>query len=145
MTDTAENTVLEIKRVFDAPTSRVFAAWLTREEWQAWIGPEGVKCDVPVLEPRVGGRYRIVMHLAGGREVRVAGYFKAIEAPKRVAFTWGPEDDPKIESVVTVSLRDLNGKTELTLRHEGLGTTMNRDDHGRGWNSALNKLAAYLK
>jgi hypothetical protein len=25
-----------------------------------------------------------------------------------------------------------------------LGSVSNRDDHGRGWNSALNKLAAYL-
>ena len=34
--------------------------------------------------------------------------------------------------------------TELTLRQEGLGTVENRDAHGTGWNSALNKLAGHL-
>jgi uncharacterized protein YndB with AHSA1/START domain len=40
MTVTAEDTVLEITRVFEAPPARVFDAWLTREQWQAWIGPK---------------------------------------------------------------------------------------------------------
>jgi hypothetical protein len=43
-----------------------------------------------------------------------------------------------------VKLRELNGRTELTLRHEGLPTAADRDGHGKGWNSALNKLAAYV-
>ena len=43
--------VLEIVRSFDAPPARVSDAWLVREQWQAWIGPEGVQCEVPLLEP----------------------------------------------------------------------------------------------
>lgn len=42
MSATAEDTTLEISRMFDAPAARVFNAWLNREEWQAWIGPEGM-------------------------------------------------------------------------------------------------------
>jgi uncharacterized protein YndB with AHSA1/START domain len=140
MTATTEDTVLEIKRVFDAPPARVFDAWLNREEWQAWIGPEGVSCEVPVLERRVGGRYRVIMHLSDGQVIPVTGIFKTIEPPKRFAFTWGREG----ETLVTVTLREMNGKTELTLRHEGLETVSNRDSFGKGWNSALNKLATYL-
>ena len=51
-----DDTTLLITRIFDAPREQVFDAWLTREEWQAWIGPEGVRCDVPLLEAHVGGR-----------------------------------------------------------------------------------------
>jgi uncharacterized protein YndB with AHSA1/START domain len=90
----AEDTTLEITRVFDAPPARVFDAWLNREEWQAWIGPEGVNCEVPLLEPRVGGRYRIAMHLSDGRVIPVAGVFKIIDAPRTLAFTWGWEGTP---------------------------------------------------
>lgn len=143
MTAATENVVLEIRRVFDAPRARVFDAWLNREEWQAWIGPEGVRCEVPVFERRVGGRYRLIMHLSDGQVIPVTGVFKTIEAPKRFAFTWGREGEAR-ETLVTVTLRETNGKTELTLRHEGLETVANRDSHGKGWNSALNKLAAYL-
>ncbi len=141
---TAEDTTLEITRVFDAPAARVFDAWLDREEFQAWIGPEGMSCEVPLHEPRVGGRYRIIMRLSDGRVIPVAGVFKMVDPPRRLVFTWGWEGDASRESLVTITLREKGGKTELTLRQEGLGSVANRDDHGRGWNSALNKLVGYL-
>jgi uncharacterized protein YndB with AHSA1/START domain len=143
VTAKVENPVLEITRIFEATTAEVFNAWLDREEWASWIGPEGVHCDVTQLEPNVGGRYRLTMYLSDGNMLRVGGTFKAIEPNKSFAFTWGREGDPR-ETLVTVKLRDLNGRTELTLRQEGLPTAADRDSHGKGWNSALNKLAAYL-
>ena len=75
------------------------------EEWQAWIGPEGVNCEVPLLEPRVGGRYRIAMRLSDGREIPVAGVFKTIDPPKTLAFTWGWEGDASRQNSVTLTLR----------------------------------------
>jgi uncharacterized protein YndB with AHSA1/START domain len=140
-----DESVLVITRIFDAPPERVFDAWMTHNEWQAWIGPEGTKSDVQMMEPKVGGRYHIRMNLSNGQKMNVVGAYKAIERPKRFVFTWGPKDKPEISSTVTVMLRDVGGKTELTLQHEGLQTVDNRDAHGRGWNSALNKLARYVR
>jgi uncharacterized protein YndB with AHSA1/START domain len=138
-------TVLEITRVFDAPPSAVFDAWTVREQWQSWIGPEGIDCEVPLLEPRVGGRYKVIMRLTDGRVVPVVGTFKTVDRPTRLAFTWQWEGEgDQANTLVTLTLRDLGGKTELTLRHEGLRTVENRDGHGKGWNSAMNKLAAFL-
>jgi uncharacterized protein YndB with AHSA1/START domain len=144
MTTKLENPVLEITRIFDATPAEIFNAWLDREEWASWIGPEGVHCDVSVLEPRVGGRYRLTMHLPDGNIIRIAGIFKAIEPNRNFSFTWGAEGDPR-ETLVTVKLRELNGRTELKLRHEGLPTAADRDSHRKGWDSALNKLGAYLR
>jgi uncharacterized protein YndB with AHSA1/START domain len=143
VTTDSKRPVLEITRIFDAPPERVFAAWLDRDEWASWIGPEGVHCDIPMFEPRVDGRYRLMMHLPDGKVLPVAGVFTAIEPNKRFAFTWSMEGDPR-QTLVSVELRDLNGRTELKLRHEGLPTAADRDGHGKGWNSAFNKLAAYL-
>jgi uncharacterized protein YndB with AHSA1/START domain len=143
VTTKIENPVLEITRSFEATPAEVFDAWLNREEWASWIGPEGVHCDVPLLEPHIGGCYRLIMHLPDGNIIRIAGIFKAIEPNRNFSFTWGAEGDPR-ETLVTVKLRELNGRTELKLRHEGLPTAADRDSHGKGWNSALNKLAAYL-
>ena len=145
MSPPSDDTTLEITRLFDAPPERVFDAWLNREEWQAWIGPEGMSCQVPVLEPRVGGRYRITMRLSDGRVIPVAGVFKRIERPTALVFTWGWENDPSRQSLVMLTFRGKGSQTELVLRQDGLGSASNRDDHGRGWNSALNKLVAYLK
>jgi uncharacterized protein YndB with AHSA1/START domain len=140
-----DESLLEITRILDAAPARVFHAWLSRDEWQAWLGPEGVSCDVGLLEPHVGGRYRVTMNLPDGSVVSVAGVFKMIEEPRRLIFTWGWEGDDTRQSVITLTFKDLgSGRTELTLRQEGLGTVENRDGHAKAWNSALSKLADYL-
>lgn len=141
----SDDTILVITRAFEALPDRVFDAWLTREEWQCWIGPEGVDCDIHLLEPRVGGSYRLTMHVGGQPPIAVAGVFKVIDRPRLLSFTWGAADDPARQSLVTLTFLELNGKTEMTLRQEGLGSAANREQFGRGWNSALNKLDRYLE
>jgi uncharacterized protein YndB with AHSA1/START domain len=141
---TADNHVLEVTRTFDASPARVFNAWIIREEWQSWIGPEGLQCEVPLLEPRVDGRYRIMMKLLDGSVIPVAGSFQVIDPPKRLSFTWGREGDAKRPSVITLTLKDLDEKTELVLWQDAFATVESRDAHVIGWNSALNKLAAHL-
>ena len=142
---TTLNPVLEIRRLFDAPPNVVFDAWLEREQWQAWIGPEGCQCEVPLLEPKVGGRYRIQMHLSDGREIPVEGVFKVIDRPNALAFTWGGTLSAYPDTLVSIAFRAKGAQTEITLTHQGLPTPDDRDSHGKGWNSTLNKLARYVK
>ena len=144
MSSTAIEPVLKITRIFDAPPEQVFDAWATREQWQAWIGPEGCRCDVPLLEPHVGGRYRIQMHLNDGREIPVEGEFKTVDRPRSLVFTWGWALAGG-STLVRLTFKAVEGGTELTLIHEGLPTAEDREGHGKGWNSALNKLARYVK
>jgi uncharacterized protein YndB with AHSA1/START domain len=144
MTQLIDETVLEMTRLFDAPPARVFDCWIDREAWQSWIGPEGVRCEVPLLEPRVGGAYRIIMRMSDGRTIPVAGVFRTIDAPRTLAFTWGWENDADRQSLITLTFDDRDGKTRFTLKQEGLGSVENRDGHHAGWTGALNKLARYL-
>jgi uncharacterized protein YndB with AHSA1/START domain len=145
MSTTTLNPVLEIRRMFETSPEALFDAWLEREQWQAWIGPEGCQCDVPVLEPKVGGRYRIQMHLSDGREIPVEGVFQAIDRPRTLAFTWGWALGGHPDTLVTLTFRAKDGGTELILTHSGLPTEDSRSDHGKGWNSTLNKLARFVK
>jgi uncharacterized protein YndB with AHSA1/START domain len=69
---------------------------------------------------------------------------KAIERPRRLVFTWGWDGDPARQSLITITLVPEGGKTAFTLQQEGLGTVANRDDHNRGWSSALGKLERHL-
>lgn len=142
---TTINPVLKITRVFEASPERLFDAWFTREQWQAWIGPEGGHCDVPVLEPHLGGRYRLTMHIPGRPEIPVEGVFKAVDRPYKLAFTWGWALSGHADTLVSLAFRAVPGGTELSLTHEGLPTQEDRTGHGRGWNSTLNKLARYIK
>jgi uncharacterized protein YndB with AHSA1/START domain len=138
-------TTLLIKRTFEATAEHVFDAWLTRERWEAWIGPDGMDCKVTLLEPHVGGRYRIALRAPDGSPIPVSGVFEVIDRPRTLRFTWGWEGDPSKQSLITLELKEAGGMTELILRQEGLGSIANRRQHERGWNRTLSKLDRYLK
>jgi len=136
---------LSITRLFEASPEALFDAWFTREQWQAWIGPEGCQCEVPLLEAHRGGRYRIDMHLSEGRTLPVEGVFTVVDRPHSLAFTWGWALGGQNDTLVRLFFRAVENGTELTLVHEGLPTEDDRIGHGKGWNSALNKLSRYVK
>jgi uncharacterized protein YndB with AHSA1/START domain len=84
------------------------------------------------------------MHLTNGQVIPVSGVFKTIERPRLLVFSWGWNGDPARQSLITLEFLARGARTELVLRQEGLQSSANRDDHGRGWNSALNKLERHL-
>jgi uncharacterized protein YndB with AHSA1/START domain len=144
MNAAADDTTVVIARLFDAPPTRVFGAWVNREAFQSWIGPEGMTLAVPLLEARVGGRYRVIMRFADGRELPVGGEYKRIEAPVALEMSWGAESDPSRQSMIKLEFAEAQGKTKLSLRQIGLPSVASRDVHQRGWSGTLNKLAVYL-
>ena len=144
MNITVEKTpVLELTRNFDAAPERVFDAWLERS-WGDWIGPGAVTAEVTLLEPRVGGRYRIVMHTPDGKELTVHGVYKEINRPHQLVMSWIWEHGDT-ETILSLSFKPSNSGTELTIRHEGFSSEERRDNHNRGWNGTLDKLEASMR
>jgi uncharacterized protein YndB with AHSA1/START domain len=138
-------TDLVLVHLFDASAGAVFDAWTGREQWQSWLGPKGVHCEISRLEARVGGRYLLTMYLESGETIAVSGEFKAVDRPRLLVFTWGVDGDGARQSLISLSFRALGAeRTELTLRQEGLRSVANREAHGAGWESAFQKLAARL-
>ena len=135
--------VLELTRHFDAPPARVFEAWLDKS-WSDWVGPPGVKGEIAILEPRVGGRYRIVMHRPDGSTLTVAGLYKEITHFSRIVMSWKWEHEDA-DTLLTLTFRKASGGTELTLRHEGFAAVERRDGHNIGWTGTLDKLAEFLR
>jgi uncharacterized protein YndB with AHSA1/START domain len=53
--------------------------------------------------------------------------------------------DMPLEMLVTVTFEDLaDGRTKMTLKHEGLPAGEDRDGAGEGWAQSLDKLAALI-
>jgi uncharacterized protein YndB with AHSA1/START domain len=143
-----QNLALEIKRHIKAPRDRVYAAWTDPAQLKQWFGPENVQTDELVAEARAGGKFRWDLTNSEGEKMTCLGEYRELEPNKKIVFTWQWDDDEDWEnhtSVVTVELSDAEGGTELRLRHEQLPNEQSRDGHTGGWNSALNKLEAYLK
>jgi uncharacterized protein YndB with AHSA1/START domain len=147
----ASDLAIAITRTLDAPREAVFAAWTDPAQFSRWLGPGDIKAEVVALDPRVGGAYRIVMHgIPGGGHYAVRGTYREIEPPERLVFTWAWEEDAEThraghETLVTMTLRALGGRTELTLRHERFDSEKSRDSHNHGWLGCFEKLANHLK
>jgi len=82
------------------------------------------------------------LRAVGGRGP-VPGFDLTFSAPKSVSLTWALGGHP--DTLVTLTFRAKDGGTELILTHSGLTSEESRSDHGKGWNSALNKLARYVR
>jgi len=146
-TKTYGKTSLEIKRVINAPPSRVYAAWTDPEQLKQWWGPKEVKTRNFSADARVGGKYRWDLINQEGEEMSVFGEYRELVPDKRIVFTWKWDDDEAWEaknSVVTIELSECDGGTELKLTHVQLPSEASRDRHNEGWNSVLDRFEEFF-
>jgi uncharacterized protein YndB with AHSA1/START domain len=79
---------LTIERRFNAPPAKVYAAWTDPEKIKRWMGPGEVKTLRAESDPRVGGRYRIVMRAPDGEEHDVSGIYREVIPNEKLVFSW---------------------------------------------------------
>ncbi len=140
-----EGEALEVRRTFQAPAQRVFAAWTSPEELKRWSGPGPVTTPFAEVDLRVGGCYCIHMREPDGAEHRVFGVYREVDPPRRLVYTWSWEGDSEsVDSLVTVEFHERGNATEVVLRHEGFPTKERRDRHESGWSGCLDKLETVL-
>jgi len=139
---------LVITRVFDAPRELVFECWTEPEHLRHWQGaPRGFTVTSSESDIRPGGFFRICMRSPEGADHWLEGGYREIMKPERLVFThiWlDANRKPGRETLVTITLAERGGKTELTLRQSGFASVEARDGHKHGWSSALDVLADYL-
>ena len=138
---------LVIKRHFNAPAERVFAAFTKRDLMQAWYGPENMTVPHCEVDARIGGKYRVEMHSPSGSVHVVTGEFKEIRPPERLVYTWGWLEGAGRgpETLVTLTFASHDGGTDLTLEQSGFLTDDLRDRHAHGWNASWPALDAALE
>lgn len=139
---------LVITRVFDAPRHLVFECWTDPAHLQHWQGaPRGFTVTSSESDIRPGGFFRICMRSPEGQDHWLEGHYREIVKPERLVFTHAWLDangKPAHETLVTITLTNRNGKTELTLRQTGFASVESREGHEFGWTSALDVLVDYL-
>jgi uncharacterized protein YndB with AHSA1/START domain len=81
-----------------------------------------------------------------GKVFHLSGEFRDVEPPARLAYTfrWEEPTPDDRETVVTLSLRDLDASTELSLVQGAFATEERRALHERGWTEALDRLEELL-
>jgi uncharacterized protein YndB with AHSA1/START domain len=157
-TDTTSAVV--ITRIFDAPRELVWKAWTDPEHYQRWWGPKDFTAPAPQIDLRVGGKYLSCMQSPDGQKFWSTGVYREIVAPERLVYTdsfgdehgnivpasyYGMGDDFPLETIVTVTLEAVGGKTKMTLTHAGMPAGEMADQAAAGWNESFDKLAETLK
>ena len=140
---------------YDATPEQVFNAWANPEALGKWFGPHSHKCKVEKYEFFEGGQHQIRMIPTGAdadyegdtmQDSVCAGQFVEIVPNQRIimTFDWIENGTPMGDSLLTIELLPLGGKTRLTLTHERLPDEQVRDAHESGWQGSLECLEEYL-
>ncbi|HTB00797.1 MAG TPA: SRPBCC domain-containing protein [Bradyrhizobium sp.] len=137
---------LTLKRRLNASPAKVYAAWTSPQKIARWFGPAQVKAgtEQAVIDPCVGGRYRISFDMENGEHCEIGGVYREVVPDRLLVFSWAWHTTPERESQVTVSLQPDGDGTLLTLHHEAFFDQAARDGHERGWNGALDKLKKFV-
>jgi len=135
---------LTIRRELPAPPDRCFRAWTDPQALKRWFGPGTHEVVLAETDPRVGGRYRLVMRSDGGEEHEVSGEFCEVVADRKLVFTWAWRSTPERQSLVTVEFAPAGDATTLTLTQEEFADEAARDRHHHGWTASLGRLAAFV-
>lgn len=106
-----------------------------------WWGVTG-HANTPVAEAdlRVGGRFRVQFWTPDGERHSVSGLYREVAPDRKLVFSWAWQSTPERESQITIDFKPDGDGTILTLTHEQFFDEKARDDHGVGWNQALDNL-----
>ena len=136
---------LVLKRRIKAAPEKVYEAWTKPEQMTRWWGvTDNPKPPVAETDLRVGGRFRVQFWDPKNEHHSVSGTYREVVPNRKLSFSWAWQSTPERESLVTIDLNPVNDGTMLTLTHEQFFSEKARDDHGRGWSMALDRLEALL-
>jgi uncharacterized protein YndB with AHSA1/START domain len=144
----------------DAPAAQVFRAWTDPEHLQWYYNDhQPIPSDPIEVDLRVGGVWRQRMVINEETDFVTGGVYREIVRDEKLVFNWGaadgwPELDlerPDESPLVTVSLTEVGGRTEMTVRvqlPEGISEARAREWLSRGirdgWRDTVDRLAARL-
>jgi uncharacterized protein YndB with AHSA1/START domain len=143
----SEKASLVLRRTFEAPCDLLFEVWSQPKHLVNWWGPNDFSLPYCDVDFRIGGTYRFCMRSPEGEDHWVAGVYREIVAPSKIAFTWIREDasgKALCNTVVTVEFEEVEGKTNFILTHDGFESLPYRDEHIGGWSQCLDRLGEYV-
>jgi uncharacterized protein YndB with AHSA1/START domain len=130
-----------VERILAAAPDEVYAAWVEAEALALFIAPAPGTARVEI-DPRVGGRVRIVMTFPD-RVTEIEGAYLALDPPHRISFSWRPLR-AGFDSVVTVTFEPHGeGETRMTITHTRLPESW-LDSYRHGWGLISDHVAAVL-
>lgn len=153
-----ENEVV-IERMIDAPRQMVFDAFTDAEQLKQWYAPNGCHISYCKIDFRVGGVFHHCITTEHG-DCWCKGVYHEIIEPEKLVYSLlfsdkegtsvdsspvGKHPDWPLETVVTITLHEINGKTKLTL-HQTVSEALAKETGAYpSWLQMLDKLEETIK
>jgi uncharacterized protein YndB with AHSA1/START domain len=129
-----------VRREIAATAEELFDAWLDAQSLGTWLKPRGIRETRAETDPRVGGRFRIVM--VSDESFEHTGIYREIDRPRRLVFTWSSPATGFRDSLVTVTFQPLASSTVVEIHQVGLPDEVAQASHHEGWSDALRELSS---
>ncbi|WP_436515580.1 SRPBCC family protein [Ekhidna sp. To15] len=146
MTDSLKT--ITINRLFDAPIDLVWEAWTQADHIIKWWGPDGIETKIIHHHFEVGGTWKYIMAMPGGKDFIAEGKYLEIDPPNKLVTSANflPMTEGVIMEVYLES--ESENKTEFTFKviHETEEYKLQQEKMGvyNGWGSVFERLADFL-
>ena len=138
---------INLHRVFKAPPSRVYKAFLDPAAQSKWLPPAGYTCTVHHSEPKVGGTFRMSFtEFESGNANAFGGTFLELVPNEKLRYT-DTFEDPNLpgEITVTVTMKPVMCGTDVTIVQEGVPDIIPEEMCYLGWQDSLKQLAQFVE
>jgi len=145
-------------RVIHASPQAIYRALVDPETLLTWLPPAGMRGQLYVFEPRVGGRYRMSLtYLDPGdstpgktsrhEDVVQGQFFELVPGERVVQQVEFESGDPAFAGAMrmTWSLAPVPEGTKITVLCEDVPDGIRKEDHDAGLRSTLSNLAALFE
>jgi uncharacterized protein YndB with AHSA1/START domain len=143
----SDDRTLRIERTFRAPAQAVFDAWTSEEVLRRWFHAEhDWETSEAEVDLRVGGEVRVVMRDPfKDAEYGGGGRYTEIDPPRRLAFTWLWDDNPRRMLIELDFEEREEGITTVRFTHSGLWDEEAVRSHEGGWTRCFDNLERTLE
>ncbi len=140
------NTV-KLHRVFAAPPSKLYRAFLEPDAMASWVPPHGFTCIVHEMDVREGGQHRCSFRNFGsGNSHSFGGTYLKLVKDELLVYD-NKFDDPNLPGAMktTVTFKAVSVGTEVEIVQEGLPDLIPVEACYLGWQQSMNKLASLVE
>lgn len=138
---------VRLHRVLRATPERVMRAFLDADAWAKWLPPHGFTAKVHLLEPRVGGKYRMSFtNLTTGHSHAFGGEYLELVPGQKLRYT-AVFDDANLPGTMqtTVTLTPVSCGVALDVVQEGIPGVIPPEACHLGWQESLQLLTLLVE
>jgi uncharacterized protein YndB with AHSA1/START domain len=138
---------VQLHRVIRSTPERLYRAFLDADAWAKWLPPHGFTGKVQLLEPTVGGKYKMSFtNFTNGQSHSFGGEYLELSPNQKLRYT-AVFDDPNMpgQMQTTVTLKAVSCGVELNVLQEGIPSMIPTDACYLGWQDSLQLLAQLVE